>query len=180
MTSTNGETKSRTRDTKDRDAKGSRSKLEAKEERAEGAANRRASAGHKNSPDKNESPRKTRAEQSRSRRGPAAADDGHPRVKDNEGDDTLSDSDESAVVEDVSVTVAGKKNAVRGKVWRMRNGDYVRYRCIDDGCEYRPGGKSTPHLIDSARRCSSQKRDTSRRHWPLMSRNLKKPRPVGR
>ena len=44
--------------------------------------------------------------------------------------------------EDVTVAVAGKKNAVRGKVWRLpRNGDYLRYRCLDDGCEYRPGGK---------------------------------------
>jgi len=45
--------------------------------------------------------------------------------------------------EDVSVTVAGKKNAIRGKVWRARNGDYLRYRCIDTGSDYRPGGESS-------------------------------------
>lgn len=44
------------------------------------------------------------------------------------------------VCEDVSVAVTGKKNAIRGKVWRARNGDYVRYLCIDDGADYRPGG----------------------------------------
>lgn len=46
-----------------------------------------------------------------------------------------------ATCEDVSVAVAGKK-ALRGKVWRARNGDYIRYRCIDDGSEYRPGGNT--------------------------------------
>lgn len=46
------------------------------------------------------------------------------------------------VCEDVSVAVTGKKNAMRGKVWRARNGDYIRYLCIDDGSDYRPGGKS--------------------------------------
>ncbi|KAK4005475.1 hypothetical protein OUZ56_007185 [Daphnia magna] len=43
------------------------------------------------------------------------------------------------VCEDVSVAVTGKKN-IRGKVWRARNGDYVRYLCVDDGADYRPGG----------------------------------------
>ena len=40
------------------------------------------------------------------------------------------------------MTVAGKKNALRGKVWRARNGDYLRYRCVDTGYDYRPGGQS--------------------------------------
>lgn len=43
------------------------------------------------------------------------------------------------VCEDVSVAVTGKKN-IRGKVWRARNNDYVRYLCVDDGADYRPGG----------------------------------------
>jgi hypothetical protein len=43
------------------------------------------------------------------------------------------------ICEDVSVAVTGKKN-IRGKVWRARNGDYVRYLCVDDGADYRPGG----------------------------------------
>ncbi len=43
------------------------------------------------------------------------------------------------ICEDVSVAVTGKKN-IRGKVWRARNGDYVRYLCLDDGADYRPGG----------------------------------------
>ena len=45
------------------------------------------------------------------------------------------------ICEDVSVAVTGKKN-IRGKVWRARNGDYVRYLCVDDGADYRPGGIS--------------------------------------
>ena len=51
------------------------------------------------------------------------------------------DCKEDATVEFVTVPVTGKKNALRGKVWRSRNGgEYVRYRCIDDGIDYRPGG----------------------------------------
>ena len=49
-------------------------------------------------------------------------------------------SDATLVCEEVSVAVTGKKTAIRGKVWRARNGDYVRYLCVDDGADYRPGG----------------------------------------
>lgn len=56
-------------------------------------------------------------------------------------DCAVDDCKEDATVEDVTVVVTGKKNVLRGKVWRSRSGgDYVRYRCIDDGIDYRPGG----------------------------------------
>lgn len=72
---------------------------------------------------------------------------GHLNRLSNGGDsteaDNLAESEllEGAVCEDVTVAVAGRKNALRGQVWRARNGDYVRYRCVDDGSVYRPGGK---------------------------------------
>ncbi len=64
-----------------------------------------------------------------------------PVEEDNNGGNVVVDT----VCEDVSVAVTGKKNAIRGKVWRARNGDYVRYLCVDDGADYRPGG--TVYLI---------------------------------
>ena len=195
MTSTNGDSsiKSRTRECKEREAKGSSSSINSqrsssgkverdRETDREPSRNSRAAsaaaaaATTKNSPEKSNgspdpvaaaaaapsyltpaasagavrgSPRKTRAETKvRPRRGgiDPAESSSAAKSKSNKDDgdepEKASDSDESAVCEDVSVTVAGKKNAIRGKVWRVRNGDYVRYRCVDDGCEYRPGGKS--------------------------------------
>ena len=41
----------------------------------------------------------------------------------------------------------GTKNAIRGKVWRGRNGDCVRYVYVNDGADYRPEGKSLRFLI---------------------------------
>lgn len=55
--------------------------------------------------------------------------------------------DADVICEDVTVAIAGKKTALRGKVWRSRNGDYIRYRCIDDGAEYRPGGNLLIHIM---------------------------------
>ena len=173
MTSTNGEAKSRTRECKEREAKASRAKDRIDDQggtSGAGVASTRRSigGGGKGTPEKaasadNGSPRKTRlrrggagGDHSRSSRNGAAKDGGAAGAgKDENGGDggsgDTSDSDESAVCEDVSVTVAGRKNALRGKVWRARNGDYLRYRCIDDGSEYRPGGKRNSLSFNSNR-----------------------------
>ncbi|KZS22035.1 Grunge-like protein [Daphnia magna] len=71
------------------------------------------------------------------------------------------------VCEDVSVAVTGKKN-IRGKVWRARNGDYVRYLCVDDGADYRPGDAAyiesqsadQPFFICTIQEFRRSKRDT--------------------
>ena len=43
--------------------------------------------------------------------------------------------------DDFAMAVAGKSRVVRGRGWRDADGEYVRYRCFDDGIEYLPGGE---------------------------------------
>lgn len=105
----------------------------------------------KNTPEKRNSPACTNGESPRKllrRRGGKTEDDEDEDVETvtpSEVVDQFSIEDENTggnvetICEDVSVAVTGKKN-IRGKVWRARNGDYVRYLCVDDGADYRPGG----------------------------------------
>ena len=85
------------------------------------------------------------------------------RISDNYSIDD--DCKEDATVEDVTVAVTGKKNALRGKVWRSRSGgDYVRYRCIDDGTDYRPGGKTTRILLTLLLCCAPSNNTSNKTH----------------
>lgn len=72
------------------------------------------------------------------------------------------------ICEDVSVAVTGKKN-IRGKVWRARNGDYVRYLCVDDGADYRPGGMLF-FILALAEHCFSSREIFSNQTGELTSR----------
>ena len=50
---------------------------------------------------------------------------------------------EGVIVEDVVMHVAGRKGPLRGSVWKSSEGEYIQYKCVDDGVIYRPGGEST-------------------------------------
>lgn len=43
--------------------------------------------------------------------------------------------------EEVVIPVAGKKEPIKGRVWKDEEGNYCKYLCFNDGIEYKPGGK---------------------------------------
>ncbi|KAI9560663.1 hypothetical protein GHT06_011613 [Daphnia sinensis] len=141
------------------------------------------SNGHKNTPEKRNSPACSDSPRKALRRRAAKTEN----EDDDEEADVATPPDETndypvvaaednvvssamvvdTVCEDVSVAVTGKKN-IRGKVWRARNGDYVRYLCVDDGADYRPGDAAyiesqsadQPFFICTIQEFRRSKRDT--------------------
>jgi len=58
-----------------------------------------------------------------------------------------SGGDEAHTHEDVSISVPGKKEPVRGRAWRDQLGVYTKYKCFGDGVMYKPGGNFTSFHI---------------------------------
>lgn len=79
-----------------------------------------------------------------------------------------SDNDEALEHEDFSMTVGGRSRLVRGRAWKNHKGDYVRYKCFEDGIKYVPGDavyiesqqKDQPYFICTIQDFCRSKRDT--------------------
>nr|UEK51430.1 RERE-like protein [Parasacculina yatsui] len=79
-----------------------------------------------------------------------------------------SDNDDALEYEDFSMSVGGRSRLVRGRAWKNHKGDYVRYKCFEDGIRYIPGDavyiesqqKDQPYFICTIQDFCRSKRDT--------------------
>ncbi|KAK2724084.1 hypothetical protein QYM36_002435 [Artemia franciscana] len=78
------------------------------------------------------------------------------------------EEEEVLTEEEIMINLHGKKQGIRGRAWKNGDGDYLRFLCLDDGCDYRPGDSvyiesqraDQPYFICNIQEFRRSKRDT--------------------